>query len=160
MASYTGVLIANTATPAWHEGHREMPFVFVASGASAAAGLGLVGSPLAENAPARRLAMIGAFAELTGVRLLQRRVGVVAETYHDGRAGRLMHAAEALTVAGALGAARTGHRSRLGAALAGAALVAASACTRFGIFEAGLQSARDPKYTVQPQRERSQAETP
>jgi hypothetical protein len=26
--------------------------------------------------------------------------------------------------------------------------------TRFGIFEAGLASARDPKYTVVPQRER------
>jgi hypothetical protein len=26
--------------------------------------------------------------------------------------------------------------------------------TRFGVFEAGLTSARDPKYTVVPQRER------
>jgi hypothetical protein len=37
---------------------------------------------------------------------------------------------------------------------AGAALLAGSACTRFGIFRAGLESARDPKYTVQPQRRR------
>ena len=29
-----------------------------------------------------------------------------------------------------------------------------SFCTRFGVFEAGQQSARDPKYTVVPQRER------
>jgi formate-dependent nitrite reductase membrane component NrfD len=158
VASYTGVLIANTATPAWHEGHREMPFVFVGSAASAAAGLGLVGAPLAQNGPARRLAVIGALAELSAVRLLERRVGVVAETYHHGRAGKLMRAAEALTLAGVAGAAGTAHRSRLGAALSGAALLAASACARFGIFEAGLQSARDPKYTVQPQRERKQAE--
>jgi hypothetical protein len=137
-----------------------MPFVFVGSAASAAAGLGLLGAPLAENGPARRLAMIGALAELTAVRLLERRVGVVAETYHRGRAGALMRAAEALTVAGVLGATRRGHRSRRGAALSGAALLGASACARFGIFEAGLQSARDPKYTVQPQRERRQAETP
>jgi hypothetical protein len=34
------------------------------------------------------------------------------------------------------------------------ALLAGSACTRFGIFEAGQASARDPKYTVVPQRER------
>ena len=33
-------------------------------------------------------------------------------------------------------------------------LAAGSALTRFGVFEAGLQSARDPKYTVVPQRER------
>ncbi len=38
--------------------------------------------------------------------------------------------------------------------LSGAALVASSALTRFGIFEAGRASARDPKYTVRPQRER------
>ena len=155
MASYTGVLISNTATPAWHEGHREMPFVFVGSAASAAAGLGLLSAPLAENAPARRLAVIGAMAEITAVRLLERRVGIVAETYHRGRAGTLMRAAEALTIAGVAGAVRSGHRSRLAAALSGTALLAASACARFGIFEAGRASTRDPKYTVVPQRERA-----
>jgi hypothetical protein len=40
------------------------------------------------------------------------------------------------------------------AVLAGAALVTSSALTRFGVFFAGLQSARDPKYTIAPQRER------
>jgi hypothetical protein len=34
------------------------------------------------------------------------------------------------------------------------AALAGSACTRFGIFHAGVASAEDPKYTVQPQRER------
>jgi hypothetical protein len=33
-------------------------------------------------------------------------------------------------------------------------LLAGSACTRFGIFEAGQASARDPRYTVVPQRAR------
>jgi hypothetical protein len=157
VASYTAVLIANTATPAWHEGHREMPFVFVGSAASAAAGLGLLGSPLAQNAPARRLAVIGALTEITAVRLLERRVGIVAETYHRGRAGKLMRAAETLTFVGLAGALKSGHRSRFGAAVSGLALLAASACARFGIFEAGLASARDPKYTVVPQRERMAA---
>ena len=32
--------------------------------------------------------------------------------------------------------------------------MAGSACTRFGVFEAGQASARDPRYTVVPQRER------
>jgi formate-dependent nitrite reductase membrane component NrfD len=158
VASYTAALIANTATPAWHEGHREMPFVFVGSAASAAAGLGLLGSPIAQNAPAVRLAAIGATAELTSVRLLERRIGIVAENYHQGRAGKLMRAAEALTVTGVAGALALGHRSRAGAVLSGAALLAASACARFGIFEAGRQSARDPRYTVAPQRERLERE--
>jgi hypothetical protein len=58
-----------------------------------------------------------------------------------------------LTAAGALGA-LVGRRSRLVSSVAGAALLAGSACTRFGIFEAGQASARDPRYTVVPQRAR------
>ena len=54
------MLIADTAVPAWHEAHRELPFVFVGSAASAAAGFGLLAAPLRENAPARRLAALGA----------------------------------------------------------------------------------------------------
>jgi hypothetical protein len=45
-------------------------------------------------------------------------------------------------------------RDRRVAAASGLSLLAASACTRFGIFHAGQESARDPKYTVVPQRER------
>jgi hypothetical protein len=37
---------------------------------------------------------------------------------------------------------------------AGAAMLGASAATRWGIYHAGLASAGDPKYTVVPQRER------
>ena len=51
------------------------------------------------------------------------------------------------------GAAASG-RNRLIAALSGAALLAGSALSRFGVFEAGQASVRDPKYTVGPQRER------
>ncbi len=54
--------------------------------------------------------------------------------------------------AGWRGAAPAG--ARLATAVSGAALVAASALTRFGVFEAGMTSARDPKYTVGPQRAR------
>jgi hypothetical protein len=43
---------------------------------------------------------------------------------------------------------------RAAAAISGAALLAASACTRFGVFHAGVASADDPKYTVVLQRER------
>jgi hypothetical protein len=40
---------------------------------------------------------------------------------------------------------------------AGATLFVGSALTRFGIFAAGVESARDPKYTVVPQRRRLEA---
>jgi hypothetical protein len=69
----------------------------------------------------------------------------------------LLTAAKALTGAGALGA-LAGRGNRIAAAASGAALLAGSALTRFGIFEAGRASTLDPKYTVQPQRERLQGE--
>ena len=85
---------------------------------------------------------------------------MVAQAYEDGRAGALMNASEAVGLLGVVAAvsarlaALAGRRSRAAAVVGGAALVAASACTRFGIFEAGRASAADPKYTVVPQRER------
>ena len=65
--------------------------------------------------------------------------------------GALLRLAEFLT-AGALAGAVLGGRSRATSALAGASLLAASAMTRWGIFQAGMASARDPKYTIVPQR--------
>ncbi|MDI5943809.1 nitrite reductase, partial [Micromonospora sp. DH15] len=50
--------------------------------------------------------------------------------------------------------ARVGRGSRVLSGLSGAALLAASVATRFGIFHGGVASARDPKYTVVPQRAR------
>ena len=67
-----------------------------------------------------------------------------------------MRIAKVLTAAGLI-APRRAPRSRGGAAAAGAALLAGSAFTRFGIFEAGMASARDPRYTVEPQRARADA---
>jgi hypothetical protein len=65
-----------------------------------------------------------------------------------------MRAAKLLSAGGTLGAATIARRSRVGAALSGAALLAGSALTRFGLFAAGIESARDPRYTVEPQRRR------
>ena len=59
----------------------------------------------------------------------------------------------ALTIGGALGAVILGRHPRA-ARVSGAALLAGAACTRFAIFEAGQESARDPRYTVVPQRQR------
>jgi hypothetical protein len=53
-----------------------------------------------------------------------------------------------------------GRRSRILSVLSGVSLVVASALTRFGIYEGGVASARDPRYTVVPQRERLAARGP
>ncbi|GAA0320279.1 polysulfide reductase NrfD [Actinoallomurus spadix] len=153
VAAYTGVLLADTAVPGWHEGHRELPYLFVSSAAAAGGGLGLLVAPRAEVTPARRLGVAGGAAELLVARLMRARLGTVAEAYETGRARVLMRAAEALTGAGALTAALGRGDRRLSAA-GGAALLAGSALTRFGVFEAGMTSSKDPKYTVVPQRAR------
>lgn len=153
VAAYTAVLLSDTATPSWHEAHRELPFVFVGSAAAASAGLAMVASPVHEAGPARRMAVAGAVAELVMERRMERSMGITAEPLHEGTAGRLMKAAKVLTMVGAAGSLLAG-RSRTAAVVSGAALMAGSACTRFGVFEAGQASARDPKYTVVPQRER------
>jgi hypothetical protein len=69
-----------------------------------------------------------------------------------------MRASKALTTFGAALAAVAGRRSRAASVVAGTALVAGSVCTRFGVFEAGQESARDPRYTVVPQRARLDAQ--
>jgi formate-dependent nitrite reductase membrane component NrfD len=154
IATYTAALLGDTAVPAWHDAHREMPYLFAGSAASAAGGLGMLAVRPAHAGQAVRFAVLGAAVELTAKSLLLRRLGPAAEPYQSGRPGTLMEAAEVLTAAGLAGAVLTAGRSRAATAISGAALVAASALTRFGIFEAGLASARDPKYTVGPQRER------
>jgi hypothetical protein len=67
-----------------------------------------------------------------------------------------MRAGQVLASAGAAGA-LLGRRSRAVSAVSGAALLAGSALTRFGVFGAGRASARDPKYTVGPQRRRARS---
>jgi formate-dependent nitrite reductase membrane component NrfD len=154
LASYTGVLLADTATPAWHAAHRELPFVFAGSAAMAAGGLGMIGASVGQAAPARRLAIGGVLVDLVAERRMEGSMGISAETLATGRAQVLMRTSRALSAGGFAGAIAFGRRSHVASALSGAALVAASACTRFAIFEAGQQSARDPRYTTAPQRER------
>jgi formate-dependent nitrite reductase membrane component NrfD len=153
VAAYTAVLLADTATPSWHEAYRELPFVFVGSAAAAAGGLGMVTAPVEEAGPARRMAVGGAVLELVAERQMEQSMGIAAEPLRQGRAGRLMRASKLLTVAGAAGS-LVARRSRLAGVVSGVALLAGSVCTRFGVFEAGQDSARDPRYTVAPQRER------
>jgi formate-dependent nitrite reductase membrane component NrfD len=167
VAAYTGVLISDTAVPAWHDGYREMPLVFVGSAAAAAGGLGMLAAPPAQAGPARRTAALGAALELAAVERMKRRLGPVGEPMRTGKAGRLLRLGALLTAAGGVAGPLLGRPRRDGrgratvtptgrvvAAASGLALLAGSACTRFGIFYAGVASAEDPKYTVEPQRER------
>lgn len=156
MMTYTAVLVSDTAVPAWHEGRRELPFVFAGGSLASGGGLGLICASPDEAGPARAMAVAGAGLELAAEQAMTERLGLVGEPYHQGRPGRWMRAGKVLGAAGALGA-LVGRRSRVLSAVSGAALLAGALCTRFGVFEAGMASAKDPKYTVVPQRERLEA---
>ncbi|HEY6745379.1 MAG TPA: NrfD/PsrC family molybdoenzyme membrane anchor subunit [Mycobacteriales bacterium] len=154
VASYGAVLLSQTAVPAWNTAHEELPFIFTGSSAASAGGLGMILAPVAEAAPARRLAVYGAVLELAASRRLESRVGLVREAYDTGRAGRYLQRASTLTAGGVLGSMLLGRRSRLAAVVSGAALLAGGVFERLGLVHAGIQSTQDPKYVVVPQRER------
>lgn len=154
MTTYTAVLLSDTAVPGWHEPYRELPFMFAGSAVASAGGLGVLAAPAAEAGPARRMTVAGSALELAASHRIQRRTGVVGEVFDRGRAGKLLRTAETLATVGSV-AALLSRRSRTAAVVSGLCLTGAGLATRFGIFEAGCASARDPRYTVVPQRERA-----
>jgi formate-dependent nitrite reductase membrane component NrfD len=153
VATYTAVLLADTAVPAWHEARHDLPFAFAASAAASAGGIAVALAPPSQAGPARRALAGGAALELAAVEALHRRLGPeLAETYEKGLAGKLGNWSRALTALGAVTAVAGGRRFRPLAVAGGLAAAAGGALLRFAIFEAGKAAARDPKYVVAPQR--------
>jgi formate-dependent nitrite reductase membrane component NrfD len=159
VAAYTSVLIADTAVPAWHDAHRELPFLFVGSAASAAAGAAMIAAPHREQGPARRLAVLGSALEIAAEHRLAQPGRIERRSYGEGHAAALLKTGRALAIAGALVTGTVGRRSLWASRCAGAALLLGSAATRFGVFEAGVASAADPLQIVEPQRARLAAST-
>ena len=139
--------------PVWREARRELPFLFAASAAASAGAAAVALTPAGSSAPARRLAIAGAVGEIAATRVMERRLGALAEPYRQGKPRLFGRAATALTAAGA--ALLAAGRGRRGRTLAGAGMILGGAiCERWSIFTAGFASAEDPKYTVGPQRAR------
>jgi hypothetical protein len=157
VATYTAALLSQTAVPGWHEVREELPFVFAGSAAASGGGFGMLTAPPAETRPARIFAAVGACGELLASRLMERRMGLIREVYEHGAVAHRRRASELLTAAGLAGTVLLAGRSRAGAAASGIALLTGSALQRFGVFEAGVESTKDPRYTVVPQRERLDA---
>jgi formate-dependent nitrite reductase membrane component NrfD len=157
LATYTGVLVADTVVPVWHEAHRDLPFVFAGSAAASAGAAALLLTPGPAAEPARRVALAGAVAELAATSAMERRLGPLAAPYHgEGPAGRLLRWSKRLTVAGTT---LLTFRNRLATTAGAALLLAGGACLRWSVFKAGFASAADPTATIRPQRSRIQART-
>jgi hypothetical protein len=154
LSAYTAVLLSDTANPTWNAAREDLPFVFVSSAALASGGLGMITTAVPQAGPARALAVLGAAGDLVATQVMERRMDpVAAEPLHQGGPGRMLRWSQRLVAAGGLGA-LLGGGNRIVAAASGAALLAGSALTRFGVLHAGLESAADPRYTIEPQKRR------
>jgi formate-dependent nitrite reductase membrane component NrfD len=158
LATYTGVLVADTAIPVWHNARQELPWIFGASAAASAGAAATMFLDPGDAAPARRLAVAAVAAEGALMQTMEQRLGEVGEVYHHGAAAKFSTAAKLLAGGGAALLATRGRKSRGAAALGGAMVCAGELCLRWAVYKAGFQSARDPKYTVKPQRERANRE--
>jgi formate-dependent nitrite reductase membrane component NrfD len=154
LATYTGALIANTSIPVWSEAVPVPSKNFGASAVASAGAAAAMVTPTGSAGPARRAAIAGVAAELGLMQAMEHRLGFVGEVYKHGAAGRLNKISKACTLAGAAILARGGRRSRLAAAGGSALVLAGEVALRWSVFKAGFQSARDPRYTVIPQKER------
>jgi formate-dependent nitrite reductase membrane component NrfD len=157
VATYTAVLLSDTAPPAWHEARDELPFVFAGGAAASAAGLAVALAPPQAAGAARRALLTGAAVELGALELMHRHLEPdIDRAYREGTAGRLALWSTRLTMLGAAAVA-VGGRRRPVAIAGGVATLAGSALVRFAVFEAGVASTRDPAYVVGPQRRRMEA---
>jgi hypothetical protein len=157
LAVYTATLISDTAIPVWHEARRELPFLFGSSAVASAGAAAAIAVAPAEAGPARRLAVGGVLVENAIFALMRKRLGMLGEPYASGESGRYRKVSRTCTIGGAALLAGPGRRSRLAAAAGGALVLAGEVAMRWSVFKAGFQSARDPKYTVAPQRARADA---
>lgn len=173
LAAYTAVLLGATAVPTWNAaGRNGLPYVFVSSASMAAGGAAMALAPLAETGPARLLALAGTAGEAYAMSAMRKRMHPAeVDPLDDGEPGHKLHRAEKLLIAGAVGTAAVEVGARVFAkklgggwktravlrglsVVSGAALAAASAYTRFGVLEAGIESTKDPRHVVEPQRAR------
>jgi hypothetical protein len=154
LATYTAVLLADTAVPAWHEARRQLPFVFAGSALASAGAAAVVLTPPPHAQMARTLIVAGVALELGAVETLQRGLpDEVSEPYDSAQPGRFGRLAKALSAVGTAAVA-IGGRRRPVAMLGGLAVLAGSMCERWSVFSAGRVSANDPRSTVTPQRRR------
>lgn len=154
LAGYTGVLLANTAVPLWQQSRRFLPVLFLSSGAtSAAALLDFLPQSRRESAVTRYFGVAGKVADLCATFALDREteaIEPVRRPLRTGVSGALWRAA-ALCTAASLALSLWPKQSKTTRRIAGVLGVAGSLCTRYGVYQAGIASSRDPAATFQQQ---------
>jgi formate-dependent nitrite reductase membrane component NrfD len=155
LATYTGVLVADSAIPVWQASRRVLPVLF---GASAVASAGSIYDLLYQNTRASRITYMfglgGRVAELASSVAMERaagRVPAVAKPFKQGASGVLWRTATVLTAA-SLATMLWRGRARNGRIISGALGLAGSMAMRFAVHQAGKASALDPRASFHQQR--------
>ncbi len=156
LAGYTAVLLSNTAVPVWQGTRRTLPALFMSSAVTTAAGLlGMLDLDEREERVVRRFGVAGRIADLMASKAVEREadsIDQVGRPLHEGVAGTLWKASEALTAASLALSLLPGRRTRFRRVVEGTIGAAGSLAMRFAIFHAGKASARDPRATFHQQR--------
>jgi len=155
LATYTGVLVANSAVPVWQEARRWMPPLFASSAmASAAAILDLFDHPRRAQRIVQAFGTVGRVGEVASGRMVEAsasRIAKVGEVLHSGAPAKLWNVAKVLTTASLVVTFLPGKscgKRRLAAVLA----TAGSLCLRFAVHYVTNASARDPRASFEQQR--------
>jgi formate-dependent nitrite reductase membrane component NrfD len=142
LATYTAVLVSDTAIPVWHQARRHLPFVFAGGAMASAGSFAAAVTPAGSARPARRLALVGAAVEACATEAMLSHLGALARPYRDGPAADATRLARSLALAGGATMLLAGRR-RWGAALGGAMLMGGALATRVAVLRAGLQGAAE-----------------
>jgi hypothetical protein len=158
LGSYTGVLLAGTAVPAWARSRSFLGPIFVATATAtgaAATRLVLVATGVPADHPTREaLARVEAgamAAELILSEINEHRLGRLAGALSDGNPGRLFRAGRWLARAGL--ALRLGRRLPAAGHAASACFLLSGLCFRYAWVTAGPASARDDEAVARMARE-------
>jgi formate-dependent nitrite reductase membrane component NrfD len=154
LATYTAVLLANSAVPVWLATRKSLPLLFGASAATSLASVfELMPLSVTERAIVRRFGIAGRAADVVASRLVEhdaRSTGQVDDPLRQGLSGALWKTAKALTAASLVMSLFPGE-SRLRRRTAGILGIAGGLALRFAVVQAGKASARDPRATFRQQ---------
>ena len=145
LATYTSVLLTDTAIPVWHRARRVLPFVFAGGAAASAGALAAVLTDPQDALPARRMAVVGTAAELGAAALMELNLGEYGEPLRQHPSGMFRRLAAALSLPGIVLLATAGRRNRSAAVAGGLMVLGGAVAERFAIFRAGFISAEQAK---------------
>lgn len=148
LATYTGVLVANTAVPVWQESRRMLPVLFGASAMSSlSSALAMCVKSEEERRIAKAFGMAGQAMELAAGIAMEKQasqVPRVGRPFRRGLSGLLWRSAQVLTAASLVFCNKS--------VAAGALGLAGSLLLRFAVERAGAASIRDPRASFHLQR--------